>query len=90
MTAKLSPTNTRRYKALRKRYVADHTFRVVVDMYRNHPDTPEPVMAAHFMAEHDVETYSVKSRGEQRFAPVAAGYSRAELAFLAERGVKPL
>lgn len=85
---RLSPENERRYKALRKRYVHDHTFRVVVDMYRNLHG--EPAVAAHWMAQHDVDTYAVQSRGAQTFAPVAAGYSREELAFLLERGVKPL
>lgn len=85
---RLSPANERKYKALRRRYVSDFTFRAVVDMYRNlHA---EPAVAAHWMAQHDVDTYAVQSRGVQTFAPVAAGYSREELAFLLERGVKPL
>jgi hypothetical protein len=88
---KLLPTKVlRKYQRLRKRYASDHTYRVVVDMYRNHPETPEPIIAAHFMAEHDLATYSVANRGEQTFAPVKAGYSDRELAFLLERGVKPL
>lgn len=90
MTRALPPKTLRRYQELRKRYAADWVYRVVVDMYRNHPDGGEPIVAAHFMAAHDVDTYSVPNKGEQQFAPVSAGYSRAELAFLLERGVKPL
>lgn len=86
----LSPENLRRYQELRRRYATDHTYRVVVDMYRNHPEGGEPMTAAHFMAQHDVDTYTVENRGAQQFAPIKAGYTRPELAFLLERGVKPL
>lgn len=86
----LAPKVLRKYRALRERYARDHVYRVVVDMYRNHPERGEPIVAAHFMAQHDVDTYTVKNRGEQQFAPVRAGYSKAELDFLLERGVKPL
>lgn len=86
----LEPKVLRKYQALRQRYARDHTYRVVVDMYRNHPEQGEPIVAAHFMAARDVDTYTVANKGEQQFAPIAAGYSRRELAFLLERGVKPL
>ena len=88
--SQLSPANLRKYKALRARYRTDFTYRVLVDVYRNHPVSPERAVPAHFMAAYDMERYSVENRGEQRFAPVAAGYSKEELAFLLERGVKPL
>ena len=90
MTRALAPKVLRRYQALRKRYASDFVYRVVVDMYRNHPEGGENIVAAHFMAAHDVDTYTVANKGEQQFAPVKAGYSREELAFLLERGVKPL
>lgn len=88
MARELTQANQRRYRALRQRYIHDYTFRVVTDMYRNLHG--EPVVAAHFFAEHDTGRYTVRQRGAEVFAPVAAGYSREELDFLRERRVKPV
>lgn len=88
MSKALSPENLRRYQELRRRYAQDHTFRVVTDLYRNHH--AEPMVAAHFMAAHDLEQYTVENRGDQQFAPIRAGYDHLERKFLLDRGVKPL
>ena len=88
MAPALQPAVLRKYQELRRRYAQDHTYRVVTDMYRNLHR--EGVVAAHFMAKHDLDKYSVENRGVLHFAPVRAGYAREELAFLLERDVKPL
>ena len=84
--AALHPEVREQYRKLCTRYHQDPVFKAVVDMYRNLNFEPE--IAAHWMAQHDIQTYS-RGRGGD-FVPCDAAYSPRELEFLKSKGIRIL